>query len=157
MGSPHLSRLLNLSPIINMSISLQPQSRFFSLPRELRDEIYRYYIYQEDGYHHWPDTNKLLSTDLACSYTYKAGAEGMRGIALQRNTITFNTILSKEPPWHPDRRQFLAGRCEDIFQAATMTKLCVIAVGVASITPDLVAKVQKARPDDRVCAAAQSL
>ncbi|KAI4962300.1 hypothetical protein J4E86_001332 [Alternaria arbusti] len=76
----------------------QHQSLLFRLPRELRDEIYEYYVQETNGYHYESNSGKLrmdsgerinLGLQYACRRTF---AE-MDGIALRTNTITFRTTL----------------------------------------------------------------
>jgi hypothetical protein len=52
----------------------QLQSIFFRLPRELRDDIYAHYVWEEHGYHHDSSSGKLRRLDgakveLSMSYT----------------------------------------------------------------------------------------
>ena len=66
---------------------MQPQSRLFTLPRELRDMIYEYYLSTENGYSYCYETGKLterdgLPIDIALTYTCKlaATAQGSRTV-----------------------------------------------------------------------------
>jgi hypothetical protein len=81
-----------------MSASAHTQSRLFLLPRELRDDIYKHNVAQEDGYLYNPSTQKLLNVDLALSYTCHLLAREMRGLSLLMNPITFTTIHTPEGP-----------------------------------------------------------
>lgn len=70
---------------------------FFSLPRELRDQIYISYVSTENGYYFDSVTERLRDSggsplDLALMYTCKAIAAEMEGIALRQNSITFTTF-----------------------------------------------------------------
>jgi hypothetical protein len=74
----------------------QSQSPLFTLPRELRDEIYEYYSLEENGYFHDIATGKLSLTkqepiDLRFMYTCRAVAKEMQDVALRTNTVTFTT------------------------------------------------------------------
>jgi hypothetical protein len=96
----------------------QHSSALFRLPREIRDEIYNYYVWEEKcsrwycdvcaseslislnlGYLHNPVTDRLQTFDgrvirNALSYTCKRVAQEMDGLALRFNTVTFRTHLS---------------------------------------------------------------
>ncbi|KAF2871209.1 hypothetical protein BDV95DRAFT_595083 [Massariosphaeria phaeospora] len=81
--------------------SMPPQSPLLQLPREIRDEIYAYYVYTEDGYHHSPITGKLHTADnqpidLSLMYTCRLIASEFSGVALRHNRITFTTIPQDE-------------------------------------------------------------
>ena len=72
---------------------------FLSLPRELRDIIYRIYLHEPDGYHFNYDLGKLQASqqpiDLNLMYTCTTVAAEMHGLALEMNTITFSTVYSE--------------------------------------------------------------
>jgi hypothetical protein len=85
------------------------------LPRELRDDIYAWYLLadsdRDDAYVYNFETNKLRradkqSIDLGLMYTCKTVAAEMRGMPLRLNTVTFRTIYS-------DRLRTIAGRFHD--------------------------------------------
>ena len=85
-------------PIIDHQIDDMTQQifRFLSLPRELRDKIYRYAVIEPDGYHHDPTSGRLktirsTSPQLALIKTCKQVAEEMNGLALQENIIIFKS------------------------------------------------------------------
>ena len=71
-------------------------SRFLGLPRELRDRIYSYYVFESNGYCHNPNTGKLRvggepghCIDHALQYTCTSIAAELRGVDLRENTIHF--------------------------------------------------------------------
>ncbi|KAJ0365054.1 hypothetical protein COL26b_012219 [Colletotrichum chrysophilum] len=98
------------------------RSGFLSLPREIRDIIYAFYVFAEDGYtcnydrlagsilsQHELNANTprryvagvlqradLQPIDLNLSYTCRLVAREMRGVALETNAITFSTMTSNE-------------------------------------------------------------
>ncbi|KAF2735547.1 hypothetical protein EJ04DRAFT_192589 [Polyplosphaeria fusca] len=86
--------------------SLHPQilSPLFLLPRELRDEIYHWYVFEPEGYFHDFESNKLRCPhgrpiDLSLQYICRIAAGEVRGLALKNNRVTFKTALSeKERP-----------------------------------------------------------
>jgi hypothetical protein len=68
--------------------------RLLNIPRELRDEIYGYYLMEDEGYHHHPETNTLRCfdckpIDLALMHCCKQIAQEMKGMPLQLKTINF--------------------------------------------------------------------
>jgi len=74
--------------------SQQLQSRLLSLPRELRDEIYTYYLQEPGGYVHSPSTNKLRCSngqiiDFSLMWTCKMVASEMRDLPLRVNEVVF--------------------------------------------------------------------
>ncbi|KAI4669563.1 uncharacterized protein J4E79_001608 [Alternaria viburni] len=81
----------------------QNESLLFRLPRELRDEVYHYYVLEEDGYHHDATSDKLRQAsgrpiNLSLQYTCKKTATEMEGLALQVNRVTFRTKLEVPEP-----------------------------------------------------------
>lgn len=81
----------------------QDGSLFFRLPRELRDDVYRYYIVDGDGFTYDLKHDRLRTTsgakiDLALQYTCKRVASEMDGLVLQLNTITFHAISDHPYP-----------------------------------------------------------
>jgi len=69
---------------------------FLRLPRELRDEIYEYYVLQPWPYHYDHDSGKLTTADkqridLQLSYVCKQIASEFWGVALRINGIAFTT------------------------------------------------------------------
>lgn len=77
---------------------------FLSIPREVRDEIYKFYVSTDGGYLFDTEcysTGKLKradgrATNLDLQYTCKQVSREMEGVALRENTITFTTIHSPE-------------------------------------------------------------
>lgn len=66
----------------------------FKLPGELRDRIYDYYFFLEDGYEYNHDTAKLRCRKVrpypfALSYTCKAICQETRGMPMQANILVF--------------------------------------------------------------------
>lgn len=76
-------------------------SQLLQLPRELRDEIYRYYLKEDDGYAYVPHTGRLRCADgrhidLSLVYTCKMIAAEMRTLPLKVNTVNFHTTVDQE-------------------------------------------------------------
>ncbi|KAL8690126.1 MAG: hypothetical protein Q9218_004358 [Villophora microphyllina] len=72
---------------------------FLSLPRELRNTIYHYYVFEADGYYFEYESGKLRTSgnrpiDLALMYTCTFVAAEMHQLALRSNTLNFATICS---------------------------------------------------------------
>ncbi|KAK3369767.1 hypothetical protein B0T24DRAFT_532555 [Lasiosphaeria ovina] len=94
---------------------MQPrQLHLLTLPRELRDHIYRHYVYTSggDGYIFDYEARKLRLADnrpidLGLMYTCRLAAAEMRGLALRLNTITFSTLYSEELRSRAGRWAFL--------------------------------------------------
>ena len=81
---------------------------FLSLPRELRDIIYHYYVFEDEGYHFNYELGKLQASNnrpisLTLMYTCKSIAAEMRGLSLRTNVIKFLPIYS-------ERERIKAGR-----------------------------------------------
>jgi hypothetical protein len=87
----------------------QQQSLLFRLPREIRNQIYKQYVCEEDGYYYdftcarlrrkaslvsTSDEHKAICLDLA--YTCKIAADEMKGVPLRTNKITFTTAGHRE-------------------------------------------------------------
>ncbi|KAF1978695.1 hypothetical protein BU23DRAFT_564260 [Bimuria novae-zelandiae CBS 107.79] len=84
----------------------QPHSHLLTLPRELRDQIYEAYAYEEDGYIYDYATKRMRlkrpsgadeggMIDQSLSLTCKMVAEETRGVAFRINEITFVSGLRK--------------------------------------------------------------
>jgi hypothetical protein len=70
------------------------------LPRELRDQIYHYYLFSENGYAYNFEANKLVESngmpiDLSLVFTCRQIAYEMDGLALRTHKITFSTFCSE--------------------------------------------------------------
>jgi len=81
----------------------QRQSRLLSLPRELRDEIYTYYLQEPGGYVHSPSTNKLRCydgqiIDFSLMWTCKMVASEMRDLPLRVNEVVFRPFRYIKSP-----------------------------------------------------------
>ncbi|KAK3988440.1 hypothetical protein QBC44DRAFT_243767 [Cladorrhinum sp. PSN332] len=85
---------------------MQRESRLGRLPREMRDQIYREYLFidAEDGYVFDFETCKLRAAsgdqrkpvDLNLMYTCQLMAAEMRGLPFKQHTVTFSTIYSDD-------------------------------------------------------------
>lgn len=70
---------------------------FLSLPRELRDTIYFYYVIELNGYHYHYESSKFRTCDgrhidLALMYTCTSVAKEMHQLALNNNVLHFSTV-----------------------------------------------------------------
>jgi hypothetical protein len=75
-------------------------SLLFRISRELRDEIYHYYVDENDGYHHDSTSGKLRLANgdfinLSLQYICKRVASEMNGLALECNITIFRTMRSR--------------------------------------------------------------
>ena len=72
---------------------------FLSLPRELRDTIYYYYVFEANGYHFEYESGKLRANDrpidLALMYTCTSIAAEMHYLPLNYNVIHFSTVKTE--------------------------------------------------------------
>lgn len=111
-------------------------SPLFSLPRELRDKIYKYYVTIPGGYKYDFHRNKLIPADnkpaaahFALMYTCTLIAYEMRGVALKYNTITFSTVYSAD-------LRLLAGRFEYVLNGLYFHKEFMLGSSLHFITED---------------------
>ncbi|KAL8872951.1 MAG: hypothetical protein Q9174_001513 [Haloplaca sp. 1 TL-2023] len=79
----------------SMPSSSEPLT-FFHLPRELRDTIYHYYLFEPEGYHYHLDSGKLRtkdnrSIDLNLMYTCSAIAAETHHLPFRCNILHFST------------------------------------------------------------------
>ncbi|CAO1604243.1 hypothetical protein XANCAGTX0491_007806 [Xanthoria calcicola] len=77
-------------------MSSRPRPGFLSLPRELRDTIYRHYLFEPEGYHFNLASGKLCASDnrpvnLALLRTCTAVAAEMHHLPLRTNVLHFST------------------------------------------------------------------
>ncbi|KAF1840739.1 uncharacterized protein K460DRAFT_359315 [Cucurbitaria berberidis CBS 394.84] len=119
----------------------QLQSPLFRLPRELRDEIYAHYTFEENGYFHQIDTGKLYLADrqpidLRLMYTCRAVAAEMKGAALRTNTVTFQTgDIEDELGYYGLRSR--AGRYNMLQARVTTTRLQMLIYAAPCVTPQV--------------------
>lgn len=81
-----------------MSTSQHRRCYFLRDPRELRDEIYAYYL-SDEGYYHQPESNTLRHADrsvinLALTLSCKQVAAEMIALPLELNAVEFRTHLA---------------------------------------------------------------
>ncbi|ORY08941.1 hypothetical protein BCR34DRAFT_569221 [Clohesyomyces aquaticus] len=73
----------------------QQQSPLFRLLRELRHEIYGYYLFEKDGYLYDYDLGELWADGrnphIDLMYTCKAIANEFKGLPFRTNKLTFTT------------------------------------------------------------------
>ena len=88
--------------------SAQPQSPFFRLPREIRDLIYKHYVFRPDSYCYDPQSRKMHEIhptlrsvwsrpiSMSLMLTCRAAAAEMKGLAFRLNVITFHATRSDD-------------------------------------------------------------
>jgi hypothetical protein len=91
-------------------------SPFFSLPSELREEIYFHRLYNFSGCHYDLATRKMrdaagLPINLALIFTCKMIASEMSRLALQHNTITFTTAEDRRAGYWDQLLEWQLERC----------------------------------------------
>jgi hypothetical protein len=86
--------------------SIQSQSTLFRLPRELRDQIYEYYLRAENGSFYDPHTEKMMDSypsfgarapqvvNIGLIWTCKIAAEETKCIGLRHNEVVFHAMCS---------------------------------------------------------------
>ncbi|KAF2109974.1 hypothetical protein BDV96DRAFT_584902 [Lophiotrema nucula] len=140
---------------------------FLRLPREIRDMIYEYYVFEEDGYHYDFYARKLrrrcflpldggsqqsqpvlkpVALDLA--YTCKVIGVEMRGVALKVNTVTFTPAF--QTPW--EGRQYRkirskATRFECIRTYALWLKMDMLMYAAPRVMRSLLGSLRRHFPD----------
>ena len=126
------------------------KARFLSIPRELRDIIYRYYLSEDNGYQFDFESRKLRASnrpiDLALMYTSRQVAAEMEGLAFEFNTVTFSTAC---PETRSDRLR--AGRFDRIMHELMLAKIqAVAATGDPELrdfrTPEVVTELNRKWP-----------
>lgn len=88
---------------------------FLKLPRELRDLIYPYYVFEVDGYHFDYSASTFRRADgrpldLSLMYTCKMIRAEMHSIPLQTNLLVFATACSESERLRAGRFQRLLNR-----------------------------------------------
>ena len=127
----------------------QQQSPLLRLPRELRDEIYDYYAYDEEGLaYDYPSRtlNYASGAELSLPLTCKMVANEMKGTHLRVNTITFVPCCSETDEDRICERRSIAGRFEYLLYSARLTKLIMLNCAAECVTEDIIEKVIEAYP-----------
>jgi hypothetical protein len=131
---------------------MQQQSPLFSLPRELRDSIYEFYAFEDDGCHYEFPARKLrLVSDrtLNLLYTCKAAAAELPSVLLRANKIIFTPAYSDPTRCHDGGYRGLrsqAGRFECLLHYSRWTKLSMLGNAACCITPEIIEEVMKRYP-----------
>jgi hypothetical protein len=119
----------------------QIQSPFFRIPRELRDEIYEYYVLERHGYHHHLSTGKLslansAPIDLRLTHICRAIAQEMKDVPLRTNTVTFKTDdIRDDQGFHGFQSR--AGRLEKVIEGVVRTRRRMLHYVAECITPEM--------------------
>lgn len=134
------------------SYHLQHQSALFRLPRELRDRIYGFYVYEEKGYVHGFESNKLRCSNgtaisLALMYTCKVAAEELDGLALQLNTITFRCGYSERDQGEFRGMKSRAGRFHCMRNYVKDTKMTMLLHAAHCFTQEMQNEVARRYPN----------
>ena len=95
----------------------QSQSKLFSLPSELRNLVYGYYLTAPGGYHYRYETNRLTEMDgtlidLEFLYTCKFAAAEMHGLIFTLNTVKFSTFYNEATSDHAGQYHYMQLRDE---------------------------------------------
>jgi hypothetical protein len=144
MRQQHLCRQVSDCP--------QPQSPLFDLPQELRDLIYEFYAYEEDGYRYEYPARKLRPASgraLNLLYSCKTAAAELSSVLRRAPKITFSPVYSD--PRHCRDMGYRglrsrAGRFECLLHYARWTKLLMLRHSASCVTPDILDEVMRRHP-----------
>jgi hypothetical protein len=125
---------------------LQQQSPLFRIPRELRDEIYAYYAYDEEGLAYDYPTKRLKYAssrdfDLDLSFTCRIAADELKRFILQINTITFTSALSQNDSNGYRGLTSRAGRFEALLFQAQWTKIVMLHYAASCVSDNILEQV----------------
>jgi hypothetical protein len=123
---------------------LQHQSPLFRIPRELRDEIYAYYAYDEEGLAYDYPTKRLKyasGRDFDLSFTCRIAAGELKGLILQVNTITFTSALSQDDSNGYRGLTSRAGRFEALLFQAQWTKIFMLRHAASCVSDNVLEQV----------------
>ena len=112
---------MTASVVVPKRYSTQLQSPLYRLPRELRDQIYEYYLSEEDGYHYDSAVKKFLYQNpsttpkplvvrLGLRIACRIASEEMRSVALPQ--LNFHGAQSMEDETGYQGLHSRAGRFE---------------------------------------------
>ncbi|EDU50399.1 hypothetical protein PtrSN002B_006268 [Pyrenophora tritici-repentis] len=127
----------------------QRQYPLFSTPRELRDHIYEYYTYDEEGlaYDYASRTLKYAdSRELEFAYTCKLVADEMRGVHLRTNVITFTPSCAQSKEETELGLRPRAARFEHLLHSTRLTQMAMLHHAIECVTEDDIEKVEQAYP-----------
>jgi hypothetical protein len=113
----------------NIITRANQQFDFLGLPRELRDEIYEYYTYDEEGlaYDYPSKTLKYANgRELGLAYTCKTVANEMKGFHLRTNSITFTPSCTGADKVAFCGQRSTAARFEHLLHEARWTKMFML-------------------------------
>lgn len=116
-----------------------PPANIFTLPYELRYEIYRHYFTLGDGYVFKPGSGKLACADgrpldLALIYTCRLMAKETKDLPLRLNTISFSTV------YHPQWSAW-AGRFHYQLDLQASMRSDLLLSMVRQVTPDMYSQI----------------
>lgn len=132
-----------------INYSSQQQSILFRLPRELRDEIYSYYAFEEAGYLYDFPSQRLRFANgrtLSLTYTCKAVAEEIQAASLRTNTITF---IASDAATDEGRFRGLhsrAARFEHLVFCTRWTKMVMLHFVAEHVTDYIIERVMQSYP-----------
>ena len=126
----------------------QHMSPLFRLPRELRDDIYSYCAYDEDGLFYDYPSRRLRSKvneKLGLLYTCKAIALEMKGLSHRVNTINFKPSSGPDDVTSNSCRS-IASRFEHLLYVTRWTKILMLHYVAECVTEDNITEVTKRYP-----------
>ncbi|KAF2449050.1 hypothetical protein P171DRAFT_518466 [Karstenula rhodostoma CBS 690.94] len=142
-----------------METYFQHQSAFFRLPRELREKIYEYYAYEENGLvydlkasrmrrlieatNEGQQNNPLANNDL--EQTCKIAADDLQGIAFRVNKLTFTTGEAREGTTYRGVSS-IAGRWRCILLYIHKTRISMVLHAAELVTPKIIEQIEERYP-----------
>ncbi|RSL97650.1 hypothetical protein CDV31_012928 [Fusarium ambrosium] len=116
-----------------------PPASIFTLPYELRYEIYKHYFTHDDGYVFQAGPGKLTTVDgklidLALIYTCRLIAEEANDLPLRFNTVSFSTV------YHPEWSAW-AGRFHYQLDLQASMRSDLLLSMVRQVTPDMYSQI----------------
>jgi len=126
----------------------QRQSLLFRLPRELRDEIYGYYLREQNGYIFSLSAQKLrqsngLPIELALGYTCKRVAAEIHGYAFRENTLRFHILPQTQDTF---RKCSTADVFESLLEWRARCCRCMLAHAYWLVTVEAMREVRNRHP-----------
>ncbi|KAF2111064.1 hypothetical protein BDV96DRAFT_186205 [Lophiotrema nucula] len=133
----------------------QPQSPFFRLPREIRDLIYEFYVYEDEGYFYDYEARKMQlrskglyqRVSLGFIYTCTQVADEMKGVAFKVNTLTFRTGASEDDGGEFWGLKSRAGRFRCLLAYTFWTKFEMVRITGSLATRAIVDEVARKYPN----------
>ncbi|KAF2109237.1 hypothetical protein BDV96DRAFT_242521 [Lophiotrema nucula] len=143
-------------PTISLLVAASPQleSPLFRVPREIRDAIYDYYTFEENGYFYNTCSEKLAlhnggAIKLDLMYTCRAINAELQGVSLRTNKVTFDCANFQDGP-DEGKATSRAGRFNLLLECTFAAKLQMLIYAATCITPTILEKIRDQFGDDGI-------